>query len=266
MRFDRPSRLGSSGVDVLCGGSSIDPEDRRLLQRIYPKLFDACLQQLVGSRVSGWRSGIGEAKVKTSYQVKQTANIITALCRLDLGLNGNFRVDSWVENIQRGSRFDVGVGTWMDTHLIDASCNVLSFDDEDQRVQTGRLNYLPIRPSARPGESGSEYIRFSRPFKNVPKVTTFISKIDTNKGVYLRLNVSASDIDRNGFRLTIRTWAGQNPFPPLPRLCRRCVLMVFTLTYCKTPPSTTLQRVGSHTKPTIGRSSPGCSTTNLTRT
>jgi hypothetical protein len=131
-----------------------------------------------------------------------------------MGLRGSFRLSSQVETIRPRSGFDIRLGSWGDTHLFNASCNVLSFDEDDQRVQTGRVESKAIRNPALgaapgPSESAATYVKFARPFKNPPKVTTFISSLDSNKGAYIRISVYATAIDRNGFWLSINGWGSE---------------------------------------------------------
>lgn len=209
MRFDRPAALGS-GSDERQGDLVIDSESRELLQKLYPKPYGVYSRGLAAFQVSGWRSGIGLPAAQQWLSTTETANTITGLCQLDMGLNGNFRINSSVQNVQRRSGFEVVLGSWANTHLIDVSCSILSFHEEDQRIQTGRVEYVHIKPNSdnNPGQSLSTNVRFSKPFNKPPNVVTFISGLDTINGKYIRIDLNPSNIDRFGFRLNMRTWAG----------------------------------------------------------
>lgn len=224
MLFDRPAALGTSGSSDERHGqqrsASIDAEAIRLVQRLYPP--GPFSGRVTASQVSGWRGFIGSPsnQVPPAVQWKSTTattNGVTGLSRIEMGLSGNFRIDSHFQNVQQKVGFDVVVKTWWDTHLVDAACDVLTFDQDDQRVQVGRVNYGDIWPGGggdrSPGVMLSHDVRFARPFKNTPKVVTFISCIDSVKGKYIRLDVNPCNIDRYGFRLNIRTWAGMFQMP-----------------------------------------------------
>ena len=212
MGFDRPAILGS-GTDECCGGNVIDDEARKLLETLYPKTYPGFCQEVCCSRVPGWSRGSWQNLANQKVNTKQTANIVTGLCRIDMGIESSFRLKSSLQNVQSRSGFEVLLGSWHDTNIIDATCAVLSFDEEDQRVQTGRMGYLDMRKdfSLNPPAGAKFYkkIKFARPFKQFPKVITFISALDSNKGVNLRLEVNAEDIYPDGFTLVLGPWGGQ---------------------------------------------------------
>ena len=212
MGFDRPATLGA-GTDEYRGGIVIDDEARKLLEALYPKSYAVFCREVSCSGVPGWSGGIGRPYAIQRLEAKQTANIISGLCRIDMGIHGWFRLKCYTQNVQSRSGYSVVLGSWDDTHLHDATYSILSFDDEDQRVQTGRMPYLDMRT----GDSGlppagaryTKRINFDRAFKKVPKVVTFISAIDSANWANLRLELHPYDIDRNGFTLSFGTWAGQ---------------------------------------------------------
>lgn len=211
MGFDRPATLGS-GTDECRGGIVIDVEARKLLEALYPKTYQVFCREVCRSNIQGWTGGTRPPVATHRFDAKQTANIITGLCRIDMGLGSGFRVKSEVRNVQSRSGFDISLGTWQDNNMIDATCVVLSFDEEDQRVQTGRMGYLDMRtanvtPGA--GDRYSKRVNFARPFKNYPEVVTFISRLDSENGANLRLETSTDAINRDGFQLTFGPWGGQ---------------------------------------------------------
>lgn len=212
MGFDRPATLGS-GTDECRGGVVIDDEARKLLEALYPKSYPVYCREVSCSWVPGWSGGIGPPYAIQRLEAKQTANIITGLCRIDMGLHGWFRLKCYTQNIQARSGYTVVLGSWDNTHLFDATYSILSFDEENQRVQTGRMPYMDMRT----GNSGlppagarySKRINFARPFRKIPKVVTFISAIESANWVNLRVELYPSDVDRNGFTLSFGPWGGQ---------------------------------------------------------
>lgn len=136
MAFDR----WENGNIERRGGSIIDEEALRFLRKLYspPLVFSS---QLTNSQQPGWHEGIGTIEATKRFNTAQTENIITGLNRLDMGINGNTRINSKVQTKGNGY-YDVVQGCWRDTHLIDAGCDVMSFAPGDTRVQTGRTEVI----------------------------------------------------------------------------------------------------------------------------
>ena len=144
MGFDRPATLGS-GIDECRGGIVIEDKARKLLETLYPESYPVFCREVSCSWVPGWSGGIGRPYAYQRLEAKQTANIITGLCRFNMGLHGWFRLKCYTQNVQSRSGYSVMWGSWDDTHLFDATYSILSFDDEDQRIQTGRMSYMDMR-------------------------------------------------------------------------------------------------------------------------
>ncbi|KAH6981604.1 hypothetical protein BKA56DRAFT_731119 [Ilyonectria sp. MPI-CAGE-AT-0026] len=204
MHYEVPAALGTKGIDLLQGGRGIDSEALALVRSLYPPVPQSSLVTCIATQLPGFQSGwSGRANGKRFISTAQTGNIVTGLNRLDLGTNGNFRVYSEIEDIQRGSGYSLKIITDADADLIDATCDVLSFDEADQRIRTGRVQWHHL-----PGGNARSYREnFSRPFNKPPNVVAFISGFDSIKGRSVRIDVKASAIDRNGFTLDISTWS-----------------------------------------------------------
>lgn len=218
MRFDIPGALNIKGSDILQGGLVIDSEAFNLVRSLYPPVLDPCCLRSAARHHPGFEAGwSGKARGERRFNVAQTANIVTGLERIDMGLHGNFRLHSGVTNVQRGSGYTLTLGAWDDTDLIDATCNVLSFHETDTRVRTGHVNWNQLSG----GKERSVRQNFSKPFNKTPNVVVFISGLDTSKDKWIRFDVSASKIDRNGFTVNMKTWDGEpliscpTPFPSL---------------------------------------------------
>ncbi|KAF9879434.1 hypothetical protein CkaCkLH20_02977 [Colletotrichum karsti] len=216
MGFDRPASLSTSGVDEFRGGNKLDRDSIALLKRLYGGL-DCHSARITAKEVSGWSGGwnIEDKPAKQWCQVSQTTKCVAGLSMLNLGINGNFRIATELDNIQSGRGYDVVIKTWKDTDLIDASSNVLSFNANDCRVQTGYESYADIRsdPNDRsPGVPVSKWVKFARPMRN-PRVVAFISRFDTMKGRYIRIGVYADEVTDEGFKIHLNTWHGRfSPF------------------------------------------------------
>ncbi|KAF5975668.1 agglutinin HPA-like protein [Fusarium bulbicola] len=201
MHYDLPSSLASNGADALQGGRVIDSEARSLLRSLYPLWPKPLCERLRAKDRHGFKAGVNANGI-ANFGTKMTNNVVAGLCRLDMGTNGNFRLRSKISNIQDdGYRWEVG--TWSDTNLHDASYSVLSFEKEDRRIQTGNTEWKYLSGE----KSRSTYRRFTKPFKTTPGVVVFITGFDTLQGRNIRIDVSASDITRNGFTVNMKTWA-----------------------------------------------------------
>lgn len=206
MHHDLPSALRSSGADVLQGGRGIDNEAHSLLKSLYPTWPKPLCAVYGAKSISSFKDrGHGTCYFSTPL----TNNIVAGLCRLDMGTNGNFRLRSKITDIKKKKGYTWEVGTWADTNLFDASYSILSFEEEDQRVQTGSTEWQYLSG----GKSRSTYRRFTKPFKSKPEVVVFITGFDTLQGRNIRISVSASNIDRNGFTVNMETWAGKYLVP-----------------------------------------------------
>ncbi len=213
MAYDRPGHLSSNGRDERHGGSVIDSESLSLLQSLYPPMPSSPYHSyLVNSQTAGWREGIGTISATKWFGTTATSNIVTGLTRLDMGINGNFRVSSYCSDV-RDDGFSITQGCWADTHIIDASCDVLSFASDDTRVQTGREQYSFWKGGVDAhGQSLSRRINFGRAWKTTtpPSVVAWIAGIDYWNRANVRCEVVVDGVDANGFTLHLNTWLGNN--------------------------------------------------------
>ncbi|KAM7210467.1 ATP synthase subunits region orf 7 [Rhypophila decipiens] len=210
MRYDIPGTLTTVGKNMLTGGRQLDNEAAALLRSLYPPVPEAHSFGVYASQLSGFQPGwtIGTTMGKGSFNTAQTSNIITGIFYIDMGLNGNFRLNSGPSNIRTGSGYTIELGSWWDTHLIQAGCNVLSFHESDQRVQTGRIEYNQLSGGAPRREVR---INFPRPFSRAPNVVIFISSLDTEHHRQIRLNLDKAGVDTHGFTAILETWAVRVP-------------------------------------------------------
>lgn len=207
MRYDVPGSFTTDGKDIRAGGhGQLDTEATTVLRSLYPPLLEAYSFRASATQLPGFVSGWdGRTSGKMAYNMAQTSNIVTGIVMMDMGLNGNFRLNSGPSNIRPGSGYTIEMGAWADTHLIEAKCNVLSFLESDQRVRTGRIEYNQLGG----GLQRSVRVNFPRPFSKTPSVVIFISSLDAIKGKQIRLNTAAINIDANGFTALLETWAGK---------------------------------------------------------
>ncbi|KAI8296803.1 hypothetical protein K4K56_000075 [Colletotrichum sp. SAR 10_98] len=198
MYYDVPARLVNNKAEIRQGGCFIDQEARSLVQSLYPKVLEASFFQCDTSDFS--KESIAEHFFRTSC----TANIVTGIRKVDMGINANFRLKSEVSNVDSVG-YTVKMGTWNETCLNAAICNVLSFEPADKRVQTGSARW----DSLTGGNGRWTRQTFGKAFNQTPNVVVFISAFDTEERKVVRIDVAPSDIDKNGFTVHMKTWNGK---------------------------------------------------------
>jgi hypothetical protein len=151
---------------------------------------------------------MGSLLVKTD----KTSNIFTGLVSVDVEAKENFRVALWSTDQQDGREYRINLGTTSQTALLhSASAYWLSTGKDDNRYQTGRYEWCWDYPwnVRTAGERYSKRIQFPKPFKQIPKVTTVITHIDSSLDKIVRAKVVATNIDTQGFNLNLESWSGK---------------------------------------------------------
>ncbi|PWY97401.1 hypothetical protein BCV70DRAFT_67032 [Testicularia cyperi] len=213
MHYDRPAGLfippqGSSGN---YGGTKIDADSLQQLKYLYPSYRDIACFTMAACDLDGFVVGQKVNNViRSKYvAVSKTYNICGALSRIDMGLNGDFRLATFATDFQWGKGWRINQGSWSDTELFGANSVWMSFEEGDDRIQAGRLCTVDILkeqqrvqdPSITPGMKLSKRIVFSRPYRIAPKVIAVLNDFAYDKAQNPRMDVYANDIDEKGFTL-----------------------------------------------------------------
>ncbi|KAF7534311.1 hypothetical protein G7054_g6289 [Neopestalotiopsis clavispora] len=214
MSFDRPALLTNEGSDERYGGETVDPTAQALLRKLYPRAHGFYVEKMTV------RPGTDSQPQR--HNTSFTSNYVIGLRRVDLDKDGDFSAGFFVEKSDPGKFLDVRLA-WPEGLLANggrvysATYNILAFDQNDSTIQSGQtfgtyLNFKGIVDRPMHGISFTDSplqakrISFARPFDVKPQVLTFISGFCCIGGRWLRLDVSATDIDREGFTLNVRTW------------------------------------------------------------
>ncbi|KAI8168495.1 hypothetical protein KHU50_006168 [Colletotrichum sp. SAR 10_65] len=208
MHYDVPARLVNGRSDIRQGGCFIDQEARSLVQSLYPKVFGASFFQCDTSDTSlfpDFKPAAKQASAQRFFNTSRTANIVTGIRKVDMGINANFRLKTEISNVNSAG-YTIGMGTWNETCLNAAICNVLSFQPADKRVQTGSARW----DSLTGGNERWTRQTFGKAFNQTPNVVVFISAFDTEERKVVRIDVAPSDIDKNGFTVHLKTWNDSN--------------------------------------------------------
>ncbi|KAH0425360.1 ATP synthase subunits region orf 7 [Colletotrichum camelliae] len=208
MHYDVPARLINGRSDIRQGGCFIDQEARSLVQSLYPKVLKASLFQCDTSDPSlfpHFQPGAKMATARHFFHTSCTANIVTGIRKVDMGIDANFRLKSEIfPPVTEDIGYFVQMATWDETYLKAAICNVLSFEPADERVQTGRVEWNSLTG----GKERWTRQTFGKAFNQTPNVVVFISAFDTEEKKAVRIDVAPSDIDKNGFTVHLKTWNG----------------------------------------------------------
>ena len=121
---------------------------------------------------------------------------------LDISKSAHIRAKS---TIQSFTKFwaDCHITTWHETVLHGGVDQIFVLAPNNLDFLTGEhMRSLVVDPASSPSVS----VNFERPFPTPPKVVVFFNYIDLNKNHNWRLKTTATDIDANGFTLSIETW------------------------------------------------------------
>ncbi|KAF8641296.1 hypothetical protein AX16_010075 [Volvariella volvacea WC 439] len=117
---------------------------------------------------------------------------------LDVSRTANIRAKSGISGINNDSA-TYHVSSWGDSILYSGVINSLNLAPANLDILNGEHTRLRADPS-------SVRIKFERPFVTPPKVVVFFNHIDLDKSKNWRLKTTATNIDTEGFTLTIDTW------------------------------------------------------------
>ncbi len=121
---------------------------------------------------------------------------------LDIDKNANIRVKSTIQDFTN-TWANCHITTWEDTTLYSAIDDVFVIAPDNLQLLTGEhMRNLLVEPN----DPASVRVDFERPFTTPPRVVVFLNFIDLDKNHNWRLTSTATDIDVNGFTLTIGTW------------------------------------------------------------
>ncbi|KAJ4141754.1 hypothetical protein NW768_000971 [Fusarium equiseti] len=202
MGYEVPAALTKNGTDLLQDSSVIDKEAHGLVRSLYwtpvPYLNRCDISDSPGFDRAPARPSFG----KRRFFVTQTRNIVTGLRTVHMDMNSDFIIHSRLTGVWSRQGYEWEAGS-QETGLINATYNILSFEEDDERVRTGDHVWNPTVGE----QKASHRLNFSKPFVEIPKVVVFITGFHTAKGANIRIDVSASKIDREGFTIDMMTWA-----------------------------------------------------------
>lgn len=142
--------------------------------------------------------GLSTKNVHFSHPLVAPPRLLHGLRELDIDKRTAIRVQSTNQYISNAWA-DCHITTWLGTTLYSAASDVFVLPPAD-------MQYLTGQHGRGTDDDASVRIDFERPFITPPKVVVFFNFIDLDPNYNWRLSTSATDIDVNGFTLTIGTW------------------------------------------------------------
>ncbi|KAK5103905.1 hypothetical protein LTS08_003328 [Lithohypha guttulata] len=195
MLFDRPSAWSIAKRDELKGGSVIDDQSLLYLKDMHghppPDPYQLLLPVFTPKKVQPqdtWTTFTAQKRVQAP--VTAQANITLALRSLSLesmriktpGQNDKHRLRARaVRSSHWAGTYDIDFEAWDNSVMKkDSTCDILSFDPADNRVQTGALSkdYQDTKTDIALERTVTENVVFKTPFRNTPKVVAFIHMFD----------------------------------------------------------------------------------------
>lgn len=137
---------------------------------------------------------------------KEPPEVICWLNRLDLasGPDHDYKVRAFADGIS-SEGFTAHLNTWDDGELNGAAMCWIAFPRHKKHVDSGRFSTLDIRKRSSPRPRTTAKVRFKQRFDKVPTVLAALNLIDAAGNADLRVKVSISEVDREGFRWTLET-------------------------------------------------------------
>lgn len=212
MHFDLPAALSSTPtVDDRQGALGIDKAAKEQLQRVYIRPRDVAYTQIEADQVGIRWIGSIKKHAQRVVETSKTTKGILALNKIDFGLSANWRIRSQFDNVRGGAGYTVTVDSWDDTVIDSASCDALTFDDADKRVQSGFVSYLEDskNPNGEWGKMRTRTVQFPTAYDKTPEVVVFIYGFDVGRVKNLRVKALVTRTDKNGFDVEMGSWAGQ---------------------------------------------------------
>lgn len=138
---------------------------------------------------------------------KKPPEVICWLNRLDLssGPDHDYKVRAFADTVTSDG-FVAHINTWDDGELNGAAMCWIAFPRRKKHVDSGRFSTNDVRKRTTPRPKTTARVRFRQRFDRVPTVLAAVSMIDAAGNASLRVKLSITEVDLEGFRWTLETW------------------------------------------------------------
>ncbi|KAL9598040.1 MAG: hypothetical protein Q9219_004734 [cf. Caloplaca sp. 3 TL-2023] len=139
------------------------------------------------------------------FEGNQTPKVICWLTTVDMDMNHNWRIKSYVSDIDsRG--FTAHVDSWDDTIMYQAAITWLAYPANQSGVASGTFSTEDIRPWSKPQLENSATVKFEKGFGERPKLAMGLCGFDYDHTKNLRLRLSTSGVRKDAFTWHLQAW------------------------------------------------------------
>ncbi|KAK5125358.1 hypothetical protein LTR85_000467 [Meristemomyces frigidus] len=133
--------------------------------------------------------------------------VVCWLNRLDLTSSPehNYKVRAFADGVTTEG-FTGHLNTWDDGELHGAAMCWIAFPKRKKHVDSGRFSTNDVRKRTSPRPKTSAKVKFKQRFQRVPTVLAALNMIDAAGNADLRVKLSITEVDLEGFRWTLETW------------------------------------------------------------
>jgi len=137
----------------------------------------------------------------------EPVEVVCWLNRLDMasGRDHDYKVRAFADTITPEG-FTAHLNTWDNGELHGAAMCWIAFPKRKLHVDSGRFSTTDVRKRTDPRPRTTAKVKFKQRFRVVPTVLAALSMIDAAGNADLRVNLSVSEVTREGFRWTLETW------------------------------------------------------------
>lgn len=137
----------------------------------------------------------------------EAPEVVCWLNRLDLtsGDDYAYKIRSFADEINTES-FLAHINTWDNGRMPGAALCWIAFPKGKKNVESGRFSTNDIRKRTNPRPKTTAKIKFKKRFEKAPTVLAAITMMDAAGNADLRIKLTVSEVDREGFTWTFETW------------------------------------------------------------
>ena len=138
---------------------------------------------------------------------EQAPEVICWLNRLDMssGADFDYKICALADDVHPEG-FVGRLKTWDDGELNGAAMCWIAFPKSKRSVDSGRFSTSDARKRTDPRPKTSARVNFQRRLDTVPTVLAALNSIDAAGNSDLRVKLSITEVDRDGFTWTLETW------------------------------------------------------------
>ncbi|KAL8886569.1 MAG: hypothetical protein Q9215_005748 [Flavoplaca cf. flavocitrina] len=140
------------------------------------------------------------------FEGQASPNVIVWLTMVDFANNKNWRIKSYVTDVDTKG-FTAHIDSWADTVMYQAAITWLAYPADHPNVASGLFSTSDVRPADKPQPENTATVKFGTKFAEQPKLAMALTGFDYSCEKNLRLRVSTSGVEEEGFKWHLQSWA-----------------------------------------------------------